>query len=63
MKIELSPEDQGEKVKVIGTGGLATLIAGGIDCIDFIDKELTLEGLQIIYEKNKPESKKAKSGK
>ncbi|MEI8217217.1 MAG: type III pantothenate kinase [Eubacteriales bacterium] len=61
MKIELSPTDQGKKVKVIATGGLATLIAGGIDCIDYIDKELTLEGLQIIYEKNKPENKKSKN--
>ena len=26
-----------------GTGGLATLIDGGIDCIDYVDKMLTLE--------------------
>ncbi|MDO4746609.1 MAG: type III pantothenate kinase [Bacillota bacterium] len=49
------------EVKVIATGGLATLIDAGIDCIDYVDKMLTLEGLQLIYEKNKkmrkPESK------
>jgi len=41
------------EVKVIATGGLATLIDSGIDCIDHVDKMLTLEGLQMIYEKNK----------
>ena len=41
------------EVKVIATGGLATLIDAGIDCIDHVDKMLTLEGLQLIYEKNK----------
>lgn len=39
--------------KVIATGGLATLIDSGIDCIDCVDKLLTLEGLWMIYEKNK----------
>lgn len=38
---------------VVATGGLATLIEEGVDCIDHVDKMLTLEGLQIIYEKNK----------
>jgi len=61
MKKELSPSDDGKRVKVIGTGGLATLIAGGIDCIDHIDKMLTLEGLQLIYEKNRHDTKKITS--
>lgn len=38
---------------VVATGGLASLIDEGVDCIDHVDKMLTLEGLQIIYEKNK----------
>ncbi len=40
-------------IKVIATGGLATLISEGLTCIDQVDKMLTLEGLRIIYEKNK----------
>lgn len=41
------------EVKVIATGGLASMIAQGTDCIDYVDKMLTLEGLEIIYNKNK----------
>ena len=42
-----------EPVKVIATGGLATLIDSGVECIDYVDKMLTLEGLELIYKKNK----------
>lgn len=45
--------DEGAEIKVIATGGLATLIESGVDCIDCVDKLLTLEGLAIIYRKNK----------
>ena len=45
--------DTDEPVKVIATGGLATLIDNGVDCIDYVDKMLTLEGLEMIYRKNK----------
>ena len=38
---------------VIATGGLANLIAKSTNVIDKVDSELTLEGLRIIYEKNK----------
>lgn len=58
MKKELCEYDgEHEEVKVIATGGLATLIDSGIDCIDHVDKMLTLEGLQLIYEKNKKNRK------
>jgi type III pantothenate kinase len=40
-------------VRVIATGGIANMIDNGIDSIDIVDKQLTLEGLQLIYEKNK----------
>lgn len=40
-------------VKVVATGGLASMIAGGVTCIDVVDKMLTLEGLEVIYQKNK----------
>ena len=49
MKMEL----KSEKVKVIATGGLASLIASETDRIDLVDKFLTLEGLRIIYDKNR----------
>lgn len=39
--------------KVIATGGLAALIASETDCIDQIEPMLTLEGLRLIYERNK----------
>lgn len=42
-----------EEPKVIATGGLATLIAKETDCIDHVEPLLTLEGLRLIYERNK----------
>ena len=54
MKTELTKCTKSGRVpKVVATGGLATLLTSDIDCIDCIDKLLTLEGLEIIYEKNK----------
>ena len=55
MKREYS-EHTGEpesKIKVIATGGLATMISKGIDSIDHVDRLLTLEGLRLIYDKNR----------
>ncbi|SCI31267.1 MULTISPECIES: type III pantothenate kinase [unclassified Romboutsia] len=40
-------------VRVVATGGLAPLIASETNSIDNVDKFLTLEGLRVIYEKNK----------
>ena len=42
-----------EEPLVVATGGLANLIARETDVIDKVDSSLTLEGLRIIYEKNK----------
>lgn len=54
MKRELQECCQSEREPiVVATGGLATLIESGVDCIDYVDKMLTLEGLQIIYAKNR----------
>jgi len=54
MKKELAAiDDSGKPVHVIATGGMATLIAEGTDCIDTVDRLLTLEGLVYIYERNK----------
>ncbi|MDR3364178.1 MAG: type III pantothenate kinase [Clostridiales Family XIII bacterium] len=40
-------------VRVIATGGMASLMETGTTCIDTVDRMLTLEGLAYIYEKNK----------
>ena len=51
MKEELSEE--GEVKTVVATGGLASLISSESKYINRIDKLLTLEGLRIIYDRNK----------
>ncbi|MCD6420286.1 MAG: type III pantothenate kinase [Synergistetes bacterium] len=42
-----------ENAKVVATGGLIELVATQTEVIDVIDKELTLKGLRIIYERVK----------
>lgn len=44
-------------VKVIATGGLASLIAKESDIIDHVDSFLTLKGLQLIYKRNMEDRK------
>ena len=52
-------EELNEKnVKVIATGGLATLIAKSSKTIDIVDPMLTLKGLLVLYEKNKADKKR-----
>lgn len=52
--IEKMIEEMGEdKVNVIATGGFSNLIASESKYIKTIDKLLTLEGLRIIFERNK----------
>lgn len=46
-------EEMGGEPKVIATGGLAELISSESKQIDEVNPFLTLEGLLIIYEKNK----------
>ena len=53
MKEEIKNSKNKEEPLVIATGGLANLIAKQTDVIDIVDSELTLEGLKILYEKNK----------
>ncbi|AZB41207.1 type III pantothenate kinase [Bacillus sp. FJAT-42376] len=45
-------EETGQNPKVIGTGGLASLIANESDTIDIVDPFLTLKGLHLIYDRN-----------
>ena len=44
-------------ITVVATGGMASLMATEITLIDHVDKLLTLTGLELIYEKNRPNRK------
>ena len=52
----------GDDPKVIATGGLACLIASETQCIDWVDDYLTLKGLKIIYERNRPRREEREKG-
>ncbi len=52
MKVEMKELGHGEPL-VIATGGLAKLISAETDIIDIVDSKLTLEGLKVLYDKNK----------
>ena len=42
-----------ENIKVIATGGMGRIICENTDRIDIYDPELTLQGMRLIYEKNR----------
>lgn len=46
-----------ENLKVVATGGLGRIIADATDSIDIYDASLTLDGLYMIYEKNKKQER------
>ena len=50
---KVKEESRLKDLKVVATGGLGRLIANETDAIDIYDSFLTLDGLNIIYEKNR----------
>jgi len=55
IKAEL-PESDRASVRVIGTGGLVSLIAPHTTLIDEISETLTLDGLRLVWQHNHPDS-------
>jgi type III pantothenate kinase len=49
-----------QRARVLATGGLACLIASETKTIDAVDDYLTLKGLKIIYERNRPRREERK---
>lgn len=51
--VEKMQAELGQTAKVIGTGGLLKVIADQVPTIQTIDPFLTLEGLKILYDRNR----------
>lgn len=51
--VELFKEELGGEATVVATGGLADVVVTRCRSLDFHDPLLTLEGLKIIYERNR----------
>ena len=51
--LEKMIEEMGSNPRVVATGGLAQVIADASKFIERVDETLTLDGLRVIYERNK----------
>ena len=49
---QVKKETRYDNLKVVATGGLGRIIADETNAIEIYNKDLTLEGLRILYEKN-----------
>ena len=47
-------KELGGNARVVATGGMGRMMASYCDLIDEVDPNLTLEGLRLIYENNRP---------
>lgn len=52
---KMKEEMQERNIKVVATGGLAGMIARECETVDFVNIFLSLEGLRIIYDRNRDE--------
>jgi len=58
--IQCIKEESGyHNAKVVATGGLGRIIAESTDSIDIYNPQLSLEGLRLIYDKNKKKKRKS----
>ena len=53
----------GADARVVATGGLAQLIASETTTIERVEPFLTLEGLRLLFDKNRPEREGARKEK
>lgn len=53
IKAELAQRHPGRRVPCIATGGLSNLIGNACEEIDEVDPDLTLQGLRILWERNR----------
>jgi type III pantothenate kinase len=55
--VERIREEMGDKAMVVATGGYANLIAKESRTIDKVNAELTLQGVKIIHDLNRDDSR------